>query len=114
MDIETSVSAQGEAVASPVTRTREEFEELLGGLRKLDRSLGPAVNKHDRVIVLVHACLDQGANTRAQIMALLKPLGFDRRHIAIVLKAETGNDPTRHRWQQHSDKTFTNFPDGTI
>lgn len=103
-----SVSGQYGAVADT---SDEKFNDLLEGLRWLDNECGPSVNKNDRATVLIHACLDQGANTRAQIMALLKHLGFDYRHIAIILKAGTGNDPSRDRWRQLPDKTFLNFPD---
>jgi hypothetical protein len=85
--------------------------EVLEGLRRLDYACGPSVSKHDRAIVLIHACIDQGANTRAQIMAHLTPLGFNKGHIAIVLSAGTGDDPSRHRWSQRPDKTFVNFPE---
>lgn len=101
-----SLSSQRVAV---VDTSDEKFNDLLEGLRWLDNECGPSVNKNDRATVLIHACLDQGGNTRAQIMALLKPLGFDYRHIAIILKAGTGNDPAHHRWQQDDNGVYRNL-----
>ncbi len=57
-------------------------------------------NQNDRAIVFVEACIGDGVNTRAEIIALGKQLGLNPAHLAIVLAHETGNSSSRHRWRR--------------
>jgi len=66
-------------------------------LKALIRSCGDA-NKHDIVGVLIHACLDEGINTRSQIIGVIKHLGYNSRHVAIVLEKGAGPNPERYFW----------------
>jgi hypothetical protein len=57
-------------------------------------------NQNDRAIVFIEACISDGVNTRAEIIALGKQLGLNPAHLAIVLNHEAGNSSARHRWRR--------------
>jgi hypothetical protein len=61
-------------------------------LRDLRDACGPTVNINDRVLVLIHGCLDEGINTRPSIIETLYRLGFNNRHVAMILKTSVGNE----------------------
>ncbi len=88
---------------------RAAFEELLSGLRRLDQSCGSSAGKHERAIVLIHACIAQGINTRGSIMAVLLQLGFVRGHIAIVLEENSGSNPSGSHWERRADGAYESF-----
>lgn len=69
-------------------------------LRALKASLPNGVNKHDRAIILISACIDEGVNTRSRIGKVLAHIGLDRAHVMIVLNGDTGSDPNRQRWSR--------------
>lgn len=95
--------------SSSVETTPTDFSELLESLRELDRSCGPSASKHERAIVMIHACIDASVHRRSLIVALLQRLGFKRGHIMIVLNSECGNNPSRHRWQRDELGVYTNL-----
>lgn len=74
--------------------------ELDRELKAFLETLGPEINKHDRVIVGIHACIDIGITTGPEIVAALKRQGFDARHVGILLHDLAGGDPNHYRWQK--------------
>jgi hypothetical protein len=59
--------------------------------------------------VLIHVCIDNGIATRPQIIAVLKRLDFNGRHIALVLEQGSGNDPGYHRWWRDKAGNYRNL-----
>lgn len=101
MQTETSGS---DAVAVPPSRLDDEMSlaeliELYDDLRRLDTACGAKASKHDRAIVLITACIDRGIDTRAQIVDVMRRLGFNYKHVAILLEEGSGNDPGGYHWQ---------------
>ncbi len=72
--------------------------KLFADLKALNDSLDPIVNKNDRVIVLATVCIQRGANKLSTIIRFLTPLGFDHRHIAAIVRGNTGINPDAYRW----------------
>lgn len=64
-------------------------------IAQLLAACGPDANLNDRCIVAILACLDAGISSRKGIIDALKPHGFNYQHIAILLKAGTGD-----KWQR--------------
>ena len=83
-------------------------EILLADLRALDIACGQGANKHDRVIVLIHACIDAGCNTKGAIQEALGQLGWNLPHAMIVLSKSTGNNPSLYRWQRDEAGIYRN------
>lgn len=84
-------------------------KELFNGFRELLDSCGLETSKHDRAIVLIEACIDQGIDTRARIVGVAKHLGFEHGHIAILLAQNTGRSPDSYRWQRDKDGQYGRF-----
>ena len=109
MITDPAIELPAESLLTSLFPDRAAFDELLSGLRQLEQACGSSVGKHDRAIVLIHACLDQGINTRGAIMAVLRHLGFVRGHIAIVLEANTGINPNGSHWKRTESGVYENF-----
>jgi hypothetical protein len=94
------ISPPGEQLAQKGTPElpKTETDKFFIGLRALIRTCEPTVNKHDLVTVAITACIWEGFNTRRRIVGALTHLGFDYRHVCILLNDGTGSDPERHRW----------------
>lgn len=71
----------------------------------LDR-FAPEINRHDRAVVMIEACIAQGINTRAAILQVANRLGFTRGHVPVILSKETGDNPTVHRWRLDEDGRY--------
>lgn len=84
-------------------------EAFIEGLRGLLAACGPS-NKHEQVIVLIHACIDSGRNTQGRILDALDRLGWNMRHARLMLEKSTGNAPSRHRWSRHADGVYRSHP----
>ena len=80
---------------------------LIDGLRGLIADCGTSANKHDLATVPISACIDQGLDTRPQIVAALRALDFKPQHVAIILKEATGGNPERHLWQRDAQGKYT-------
>jgi hypothetical protein len=85
---------------------REDSRSTFRRLRALKASLPGRVNKHDKAIVLIAACIEEGINTRGRIGIVLEHIGMDRSHVMIILNEGTGNDPNRHRWNRDENGTY--------
>lgn len=73
-----------------------EWNEFLRDLRKVERECGQ--NKNDRVTVLAAMCIDKKIDTMGLIIRVLGLLGYDRGHVAIIVKKWNGRHPDRHLW----------------
>lgn len=81
----------------------ELFERLIG----LDKCLESAgSNKHDRAHLLINACILGGIVSGTKIVGVLVKLGFDRRHVGVVLKAGTQVRPEWPEWGRRPDGTY--------
>ena len=72
--------------------------ELYTVLFDLKAACGPTANKHDIAIVLIEACIDNGWDTRSQIVGALREQGLNYRHVNITLNKGTGTHPKGFRW----------------
>jgi hypothetical protein len=91
--------------------TVEEIAAIFRRLRTLLYDLEEVKSDHDKAIVMIVACIDQGLNTGPRITGALERLGFNKRHIGIILKQETGNDPARHRWMRSAEGIYELHPE---
>ena len=87
-----------------------EPEALLEGLRALDQACGPDISKHDRVIVLIQACIEGGFDTKERILGALQRMDCHKTHAQIILSKSTGSNPSRHRWQRDEAGIYRNHP----
>lgn len=55
-------------------------------------------NKHDQVICLIQACIDEGVDTRKGLVDELTSLGYNRAHVIVILNEQAGVNPERCRW----------------
>ena len=77
------------------------FERLRGLMKDCGR---PGANKHDRMIVLIAACIDEGINTGTRIVGVAKRLEFDGQHAGIVLSTGVGR-----YWERDENGTYRNL-----
>lgn len=80
---------------------------LFERLRDLADSFGPKPNKNDAVTALIVACIGEGLNSDKTIMEVLARLGFNTRHVAMMLKHGTGATPASGHWRRNADKTYS-------
>ncbi|WP_257540721.1 hypothetical protein [Sphingobium sp. CFD-1] len=73
-------------------------------LQRLLDGYGSEGNMHEKAIMLIEACIMEGLNTGPAIIGALKRLGFNPRHIAIVLKGDT---PFACRWRKDADGIYS-------
>ena len=78
------------------------YEHLL----ELKESLGPNVNRRDRVVVMIGACIEQGFNERQLILKGLRVAGLSREHVVGVLDGQTGTVPGLHLWRRDEDGKY--------
>lgn len=90
-------------------KTASEIATLFENLRALDAAAGPTVNNHDRLIILIQACIADDVRTLGAIIGVLRRLGFDYSHIAVTLKQGNGSDPVRHWWQCDEAGNYRNL-----
>lgn len=95
------------ATAANYDHSNAEANAFFERLRELLAACGPKPNRNDAAVVLISACIEDGRDTRPLIVGALSRLGFDYRHVAIILKGETGNNPQRHRWQRDAEGRYT-------
>lgn len=76
-----------------------DIESIFERLRRLDHELaGESVNKNDRCVALITACIWDGIDTGERIIGALVRLGYKPGHVAIIIKHNTGKNPALHRW----------------
>ncbi|WP_137870978.1 hypothetical protein [Sphingopyxis sp. 2PD] len=77
------------------------FERLRGLMKDCGR---PGANKHDRMLVLIAACIDEGINTGPRIVGVAKRLNFDGQHAGITLSTGVGK-----YWERGENGTYRNL-----
>ncbi|MCU6453928.1 hypothetical protein LPN01_07545 [Sphingomonas sp. A2-49] len=92
-----SISAASIVIRRPTVAPRE-------GLRRLIENCGSS--KHDCAIVFITAAIESGVNTGPAIIALGGELGLNRKHVAIILHGEAGENAELHRWRRGNDGTY--------
>lgn len=63
-------------------------------------------NQHDRVIVLIMACLGEDMTDGSTIVQTISALGYNRRFVGIQLRTNAGLNPDRNLWQRSADGTY--------
>ena len=86
-----------------------ENDAFIEGLRDL-RAACDTCNKHEQVIVLIHACIDSGRNTKGRILDALDRLGWNMQHARLLLDKSTGNLLALHRWSRDADGVYRSHP----
>ena len=74
----------------------DEWDEFLRELRKVKSTCGE--NQNDCAAVSIAMCIDNKIDTMRLILGVLGPFGYNRGHIAIIVKSWTGRNPDRHLW----------------
>ena len=92
------------------TRSKPSSSAMFERLQRLIDHNGKKPNKHDLAIVLITACISEGVNTGPKIIGVLTHLGFNNKHVAMILKAEAGTNPELHRWRKTQDGHYS-LPD---
>ena len=69
-----------------------------------------SVNMHDRVIALIAACIDSGTTTVPHIIGTLKRLGFNNRHVALLLNQNAGFNAGAHWWALDEKGIYSLLP----
>lgn len=57
-------------------------------------------NKHEAVITLIQACLDEGPKAGTDLRNTLAGLGYHREHVRKVLATNAGSSPKLNPWQR--------------
>jgi len=109
----TSQSGPGVTCASDndtLVATNDHWGEAIEHLRSLDAEIAPVANRHERVIALIHACISIGLDHGSLIAAALAELGFNSRHVWLLLDKMTGPVPERHHWCLVEDGRYRSHP----
>ncbi|MAN13155.1 MAG: hypothetical protein CL945_00265 [Dinoroseobacter sp.] len=84
-----------------------DIDTLLRSLRDLDRHLISAgMKKHDRAHALINASISEGVETGTRIVSVLAKLGFDKRHVGIMLKTGLQTMPEWPNWGCNDDGKY--------
>ena len=92
----------------PLHRNRNADAEIfreLQALKAKTRRTG-----HDRVIVLIAACILHGWDEGGRIIGALVKLGFNQKYVGIILRTNTGDDPKRYFWKRVADGIYSIHP----
>jgi hypothetical protein len=82
----------------PTTPPAAHFEpKFLDGLGELIANSG--TNKHDQATNVIIACIDEGIDTGAAIRQVGMALGFNAKHMGVMLSAGL----TERRWRRDAD-----------
>ena len=105
----TIKSTADDAPSLPGNASQEEVNRIFRELRALNEACKSA-NDNDRAIILIHACIDNGLNSRRRIRGALGKLDFKLDHAVIILNTGTGGNPSRHRWYRDTNGIYHNHP----
>jgi hypothetical protein len=92
----------------PMTTEHDGSAAFYAGLGKFKEDSGPY--EHDQAINLITACIEQGISDGPQIIAALKVLGFNPRHVGKLLMDNEGANTDRHLWQRRAEGTTVCIP----
>lgn len=92
----------------PWDRTAHEIalDGIRGGLRRFQAEQLPGADKRSQVLTLIEFCLGRGVNTGKEIVDMVGSLGFDRKHVGMMLASQTGSTIGCHRWCKGIDGTY--------
>lgn len=94
------------ATDQPHGKTSEEMEAIFADLHAALQGFPPDANKHDRAILCIGICVENGIDTMSSIVSTLMKLSFNNGHVGAVLKNNTGTNPARHLWSRDSDGRY--------
>jgi hypothetical protein len=80
--------------------------DMLARLVAFTATLDPRINKHDRVSVLIAACIAEGITKGSSIRSALMELGYDGSHVAITLTKGSGSMPPESRWYRDESGAY--------
>lgn len=63
-------------------------------------------NRNDLLIIAIEALIEGGVNTGPGIVSAAVALGFKASHAGVILRANRGSSPDRHRWQRGGDGVY--------
>jgi hypothetical protein len=95
------------STSEPSVAPKSDSSAMFARLQRLIDDCGPNRNKHHLVIVLITACITEGVDTGSRIIGALVHLGFNNRHVAMLLKEGTGANPELHRWRKGQDGRYS-------
>lgn len=78
----------------------------LADLRRLLADL-QGCNANDQARVLIQACLEEGIRKGSEIVATLVRLGFNKKHVGVMLAHGCGTNAKRFDWRKEPDGTYT-------
>lgn len=87
--------------------TGEGDHAMFRRLRWLKERAAQGGNTNDVAIVLIEACIEEGVCTRPRIVAVLKAIGLNARHVGLMLDRGTGRSPVSHRWRVDGDGRYS-------
>lgn len=79
--------------------------DLFSSLRALDASHRAGMNKNDRAVLLIGACIASGVNTVPHLIGVLKHMNVDRGHLIRMLELHSGSTPGTGTWRRNPDGT---------
>lgn len=86
----------------------DEWDEFLRELRKVKSAYGE--NQNDCAAVSIAMCIDNKIDTMRLIRDVLALVGYNPRHVAIMVKLYTGLNPARHLWIVDSAGKYHSLP----
>lgn len=84
--------------------TKDNTMSWFENLRQLLSECGP--NRNHKAIVAITACISERIDTAKAIFEVAARLGLNTRHVAIILRAERGTNPARHRWRREESGRY--------
>jgi hypothetical protein len=82
------------------------LDAAIAELRLLAQMLDPSLNKNERVLAYISACILLSVTTRGDIACALIAEGWEREHIMSVLNGSTGSNPGRFRFGKTADGQY--------
>lgn len=95
----TKISAAGIKIAKPASDSIP-FERL----KRLLSNYGSHSNKHEDAALIIQACIVEGIDTRPAIIAIMERLGFNRKHVAIMLEPRSFYS---HHWRRSAEGIYS-------
>ena len=84
------------------------WAKFLRELRKVKCACGD--NQNDCATVSIAMCIDNKIDTMRLIRDVLALVGYNPRHIAIIVNLWTGRNPDRHLWNVDSSGKYQMIP----
>lgn len=75
-----------------------------------DQLLASGCGRNDQVLIMISECISEGIDEGPAIVRTLVELGFDRKHVGILLSRHTGFSPARHSWFKDGNGKYRLHP----